>query len=76
MNKDYLLCNDSKSIYIDNSYDVYISSLLYSNGMVYVYDYLTNDITLLLYGNESSIDIYNNAYIDLIKIVLTNDILE
>jgi uncharacterized membrane protein YgcG len=62
--------------YIDNSYDVYISSLLYSNGMVYVYDYLTNDITLLLYGNESSIDIYNNAYIDLIKIVLTNDILE
>jgi hypothetical protein len=62
--------------YIDNSYEVYISSLLYSNGMVYVYDYLTNDITLLLYGNESNIDIYNNAYIDLIKIVLTSDILE
>jgi hypothetical protein len=62
--------------YIDNNYEVYISSLLFSNGEIYVYDYLTNDITLLLYGNENNIDIYNNIYIDLIKIVLTSDILQ
>jgi hypothetical protein len=43
---------------------------------VYVYNYITNTVTLLLYSNESNIDIYNNVYIDLIKITLTNDILE
>jgi hypothetical protein len=55
---------------------VYISSLLFSNNKVYVYNYITNTVTLLLYSNESNIDIYNNVYIDLIKIILTNDILE
>jgi hypothetical protein len=60
----------------NNAYQVYISSLLYSNDKVYVYDFITNITTLLLYSNESNIDIYNNKYIDLIKIVLTNDILE
>lgn len=60
----------------NNAYQVYISSLLFTNNKVYVYDFITNITTLLLYGNESDIDIYNNKYIDLIKIVLTNDILE
>jgi predicted small secreted protein len=60
----------------NNAYQVYISSLLFTNNNVYVYDFITNITTLLLYGNESEIDIYNNKYIDLIKIVLTNDILE
>jgi len=54
---------------------IYISSLLFSNNKVYVYDYITNNVMLLLYGNESNIDIYNNVYIDLIKIILTRDIL-
>ena len=61
---------------VNNAYQVYISSLLFTNEKVYVYDFITNITTLLLYGNESDIDIYNNKYIDLIKIVLTNDILE
>lgn len=54
---------------------IYISSLLFSNNKVYMYDYITNNVMLLLYGNESNIDIYNNVYIDLIKIILTSDIL-
>ena len=53
------------------------SEIKYTNQkFIYVYDFITNITTLLLYGNESDIDIYNNKYIDLIKIVLTNDILE
>jgi hypothetical protein len=58
------------------NWGVYISSLLFSNNKVYVYNYITNTVTLLLYSNGSNIDIYNNVYIDIIKIILTNDILE
>ena len=43
-----LIIKKKESKYISNEYEVYISSLLYSNGKIYVYDYLTNEITLLL----------------------------